>query len=72
MNVRLTIDDFEPVRLIFEEVLAKFMAKKEEELLTREELCKKLGISKSTYHAHVREGKIRVKKTGRKLILLDS
>ena len=69
MEIRLSPLDLEAFRAIVREEIKNAAA---EELYTREELCEKLGVDKSTYHKYVRTGKLVVRKFGRKLKVVST
>lgn len=71
MKIEFTSEDLEAFRAIVREEIEKSKAPKDE-WLSRDELCKKLGMDKSTYHSHIRQGKLVVKKMGRKVAVLNA
>ncbi len=71
MKVEFGKDDLEAIRQIFREELAAHTKKMDDTLYTREELCDKLGMNPSTYHKHIKAGKLHVKKVGRKVQILS-
>lgn len=72
MIIQWTKDDLEAIRQIVKEELERLTDNKQEKLFTRDELCEHLGIDPSTYHRHVKAGRIRVMKIGNKLKLLQA
>ena len=70
MIVQFTVDDLEAIRFVVKEELEKIHQIKQE-WLTRTEVCQKLGIDKSTYHRHIREGRLKVKTLGNKVSIVD-
>jgi predicted DNA-binding protein (UPF0251 family) len=70
MKIEFTADDLEAIRLIIREEISRAQ-KQEQKLYTRTELCETLGIDYSTYHNHVKAGKLKVKKIGRKLQIVQ-
>jgi excisionase family DNA binding protein len=71
MIVQWTPDDLEAIRVIVQEELSKLINKPAESLYTREELCDKLGINKSTFHRHIKSGKLKVERIGNKLKIIQ-
>lgn len=71
MVIHFTSDDLEAIRTIIKEEITAHFKKLDDTLYTREELCLKLGMDKSTYHKHINQGKLKVKKFGRKLQIVS-
>jgi hypothetical protein len=74
MTINFTESDLEAIRKVIQEELSKMKTSlsqsKDPELLTRDEVCSRLGIDRSTYHKHVKLGKLKVKKVGNKVMVL--
>jgi excisionase family DNA binding protein len=71
VEIKFSELDLEAIRGIIREEIERDKKKGKEALYTIDELCAHLGVERSTYHRHVREGRLKVKRVGNKIQLLD-